>query len=183
MPNNQVPKKAGPGINRTARSTSWRASVKAIETEVFIHPFSKIVQEATNCILMWLCDQCTGLPKNPSQFWMFWKFLGGHELPIFFDSLGPIRRFMNPPSNFYDLVTSYEIHNYLAVGNYRGCLWKKVKKHPYNYPYRGKYIVYSSEFNWIFSENAKFFSEAPPPIPYPITNTSLHDINIDNWHK
>ena len=43
MPNNQTPKKAIPGINRTTRSTSWRASVKPIETKAIIHPFSKII--------------------------------------------------------------------------------------------------------------------------------------------
>ena len=81
MPNYQVPKKSAPGINRIARFTSWRASVKAIETKVLIHPFSKIIQEATSCILMWLCKQCTGLPKNPSQFW---KFLGWSWTPNIF---------------------------------------------------------------------------------------------------
>ena len=72
---------------------------------------------------------------------------------------------------------------YILAGNYSGVSERGSKKHPYDYPYRGTYIIYSSEFNWIFSENATFFSEAPPPTPYPITNTSLHDINIDNWHK
>ena len=51
-------KKAASGINRTARSTSWCASVKAVETEALIHPFLKIIREGTNCILLWLCDQC-----------------------------------------------------------------------------------------------------------------------------
>ena len=45
-------KKAASGINRTARSTSWCASVKAVETEALIHPFSKIIREGTNCILL-----------------------------------------------------------------------------------------------------------------------------------
>ena len=47
MPNNQAPKKTASGINKTARTTSWRAFVKVTETEVLIHPFSKIIQEAT----------------------------------------------------------------------------------------------------------------------------------------
>ena len=44
--------KAASGINRTAKSTSWCASVKAVETEAVIHPFSKIIREGTNCILL-----------------------------------------------------------------------------------------------------------------------------------
>ncbi len=51
-------KKAASGINRTARSIFWCASVKAVQTETLIHPFSKIIREGTNCILLWLCDQC-----------------------------------------------------------------------------------------------------------------------------
>ena len=47
-------KKAAPGINGSARSASWRAS-KAVQTEpieALIHPFSKIIREGTNCILL-----------------------------------------------------------------------------------------------------------------------------------
>ena len=35
-----------------ARSASWCASVKAAETEALVHPFSKIIREGTNCILL-----------------------------------------------------------------------------------------------------------------------------------
>ena len=45
-------KKAAPGINRTTRPTSWRASVKAIEAEALLRPFSKIIRDGTNCILL-----------------------------------------------------------------------------------------------------------------------------------
>ena len=45
--------KAAPGINRTARYTLRRASVKVIETEGLMHPFSKIIREGTNCISLW----------------------------------------------------------------------------------------------------------------------------------
>ena len=38
---------------KAARSASWCASVKAAETEALIHPFSKIIREGTNCILLW----------------------------------------------------------------------------------------------------------------------------------
>ena len=37
---------------KAARSASWCPSVKAAETEAVIHPFSKIIREGTNCILL-----------------------------------------------------------------------------------------------------------------------------------
>ena len=152
---------------------------------------------------MWLCEQCTVLPKNPSQsvLEISGEVMNSQYFLTLQCQLGDLSTL---PVTFIILSLHWnEIHNYLAADNYRGVLcrggwsdstrfiisllviiggyfWKGIKKHPYNYPCRSKYIIYSLEFNWIFSENAKFFSEAPPPTPYPITNTSLHDINIDN---
>ena len=75
--------KAPPGFNGCASTASWRAS-KAIQTEpieALIQPFSKIIREGTNCILLWLCNQCdlwnimqVPIPYSFSMFFMAWLY-------------------------------------------------------------------------------------------------------------
>ena len=48
IPSNQAPKKRP----QASIEPPGAPPSKAVQTEVLIHPFSKIIQEATNCILM-----------------------------------------------------------------------------------------------------------------------------------
>ena len=75
------------------------------------------------------------------------------------------------------MVRFYKIQCILA-GNYRGVSERGQKNTP---------IITRIEVNTLFTlQNStesflrmpKFFSEALPPTPYPITNTSLHDITV-----